>query len=92
MIPPFFRFDLHIKEDLIEEYARLEGYDKIPEKITYLNGFPIKDQPEYTFSNKIVETLVQEGFYQAINHSFISHSFSDSFLGIKTDAKERENK
>ena len=90
VIPPFFRFDLHIKEDLIEEYARLEGYDKIPEEITYLNGFPMTDQKEYTFSNKIVEALVHEGFYQAINHSFISHNFSDSFLGIKTDTNEKE--
>ena len=90
--PPFFRFDLHIKEDLIEEYARLGGYDKIPEEVTYLNGFPMKDQKEYTLSNKVVEALVHEGFYQAINHSFISHSFSDSFLGIKTDTKEKEKK
>ncbi len=78
--PPYFRFDLQIKEDLIEEYARLEGYDKIPEKIPSLSTFPKLDQSEYTVSWKIAQILVHEGFYQAINHSFISQKFSDSFL------------
>ncbi len=78
--PPYFRFDLKIKEDLIEEYARLEGYDKIPEKISYLSTFPKPDQNEHTVSLKIARILVHEGFYQAINHSFISRKFSDSFL------------
>ncbi|MDE0119906.1 MAG: phenylalanine--tRNA ligase subunit beta [Bdellovibrionales bacterium] len=77
---PFFRFDLNIKEDLIEEYARLEGYDKIPETISYLNDFPKEDQKEYTLSTRVARILAHEGFYQAINHSFISQKFSDSFL------------
>ena len=83
VIPPFFRFDLDIKEDLIEEYARLEGYDKIPEKISYLSGFPKPDHREHTLCSRIAQLLVQEGFYQAINHSFISQKFSDSFLGLE---------
>ena len=81
--PPFFRFDLKIKEDLIEEYARLEGYDKIPEKINYLSGAPREDQKEYKILSRIADTLEHEGFYQAINHSFISQKFSDSFLGLR---------
>ncbi|MDE0518173.1 MAG: phenylalanine--tRNA ligase subunit beta [Bdellovibrionales bacterium] len=80
IVHPFFRFDLNIKEDLIEEYARLEGYDKIPEKISYLNDFPKKDQPEHTLSMRVARILAHAGFHQAINHSFISQKFSDSFL------------
>lgn len=78
--PPFFRFDLKIKEDFIEEYARLEGYDKIPEKISYPSDFPKPDQKEHHLSLRIAHTLAHEGFYQAINHSFISKKFSSSFL------------
>ena len=79
---PGFRFDLNIKEDLIEEYARLEGYDKIPQKISYLSDFPKIDQKEYTLSARIARVFAHECFYQAINHSFISQKFSDSFLGL----------
>ena len=77
---PYFRFDLNIKEDLIEEYARLEGYDKIPEKINHLSRFPIEDQKEFTQTNKWASILAHQGFYQAINHSFISEEFSKSFI------------
>ena len=80
VLPPFFRFDLKIKEDLIEEYARLEGYDKISETISYLSDFPKPDQKEYILSSRIAHVLAHEGFYQAINHSFISQKFSASFL------------
>ena len=84
--PPFFRFDINIKEDLIEEYARLEGYDKIPETIAYLSDFPKKDQKEYTVLLDIANILAHEGFYQAINHSFISQKFSHSFFGIEENS------
>ena len=30
MIPPSRRFDIAIEEDLIEEIARIHGYDEIP--------------------------------------------------------------
>ena len=88
---PFFRFDLNIKEDLIEEYARLEGYDNIPEKISYLNGFPKEDHKEYVLSARIAKIIAQEGFYQAINHNFISQKFSNSFLNQETKSKNEVN-
>ena len=80
LIPPFFRFDISLKEDLIEEYARLQGYDKIPEKPTRLGSFPKPDHKEYTLSSKTADVLVHQGFYQAINHSFISREFFSDFL------------
>ena len=30
MTPPSYRFDIAIEEDLIEELARIHGYDRIP--------------------------------------------------------------
>ena len=77
-VPPPRQQDLCIKEDLIEEYARLEGYDKIPEKIIY--AYPRQNTPRYTARSRIVDILVKEGFYEAINHDFISREFSNSFF------------
>ena len=79
--PPFFRSDLKIKEDLMEEYARLHGYDHIPEKPVFFT--PQADDREYSISTRVSEILSNEGFYQAINHSFLSQQFSNQFLGSK---------
>ena len=78
--PPFFRFDLKIKEDLIEEYARLESYDKIPSKPHPAGLFPKADHKEQSLLSHSAMIMVHEGFYQAINHSFISSDFSNGFL------------
>ncbi|MBV5344027.1 MAG: hypothetical protein JZU63_00030, partial [Rhodoferax sp.] len=32
VIPPSYRFDLQIEEDLIEEVARMMGFDNLPQK------------------------------------------------------------
>ena len=85
---PSFRFDLHIKEDLIEEFARLEGYDKIPESNSLIPSLPVglKDVENYHRETQIAKILAGEGFFQCINHSFISKEFSDNFIA---NSKER---
>ena len=77
---PFFRQgDLCLKEDLIEEYARLEGYDKIPEHII-CNTHLRPHTSEYIWNTRIVDILTREGFYESVNHDFISEQFSNGFL------------
>tara|TARA_E500000331_G_scaffold344069_1_gene379733 strand:+ start:8232 stop:10604 length:2373 start_codon:yes stop_codon:yes gene_type:complete len=69
--PPSYRFDLSIEEDLIEEIARLYGYDNIPvisseisEKLGYAKeGFFSKDS--------ISDILVSMGYNELITYSFI---------------------
>ena len=92
--PPVFRFDLKIKEDLVEEYARLESYDKIPAVPLYASAFPKADHPDQGLLKQAGLIMVHEGFYQAINHSFISRKFSDTFLDPKGvyDGADRDQK
>ena len=82
VIPPSYRFDLQIKEDLIEEFARLEGYDQLPEADDLIPSLLIgsKDVQSYCRERQIADILVREGFFQSINHSFISKKFSNSFI------------
>ncbi len=77
--PPFFRPDLQIKEDLMEEYARLRGYQHIPEKFFYVP--PQKGETEYQSLLEVKKTLSRLGFYQALNHSFYSQEYAQQFLG-----------
>ena len=83
IIPPSYRFDLHIKEDLIEEFARLEGYDKIPESDSFIPCLPVGSknvQNYYHKENQIAEILASQGFFQSINASFISQKFSNNVI------------
>ena len=68
--PPSHRFDIAIEADLIEEVARIVGFDAIAEA-----DAPVAQQfsslPEETPSNRaILETLTSRGYYEAINYAF----------------------
>lgn len=69
--PPTYRWDLHIKEDLVEEYARLNGYDNIEEKLPVLDSEPTAHVFSYSFSNKVTDILTGMGLDQALNYAFI---------------------
>ena len=67
---PSHRFDLSIKEDLIEEVARIIGYDNLPQTI----NDPITQQYEKTnfdFINQIKTFMTNKGFHEVINYSFL---------------------
>lgn len=64
---PTFRPDIEREIDLIEEIARIDGYDNIPtvSKISITLGEKI-DESE--FINKVKETAVELGFFEMINN------------------------
>lgn len=67
---PFERLDLSIPEDLVEEIARLKGYEHVP--ATPLP--PLSQTPEvnaeYAKSERIREFLVKEGFSEVFTSVF----------------------
>jgi len=68
---PSWRFDLKIEEDLVEEIARIYGYDKLPER-TLLAAQNIEAHTESVASpNAYMEQLVSRGFREVISYSFI---------------------
>jgi phenylalanyl-tRNA synthetase beta chain len=81
VVPPSWRFDIEIEEDLIEEVARLYGYDNIPE-------IP---QQAATKLTRVTETrvpverarslLVDRGYQEAINYSFVGPELQTELLG-----------
>jgi phenylalanyl-tRNA synthetase beta chain len=71
-VPPH-RFDIEREIDLVEEVARLSGYDTIP--TTYAeSGSPTFSHDDFFCEvvEKVSEFLRMEGFSQAINFSFVS--------------------
>ena len=79
--PPSYRFDMSIKEDLIEEIARIYGYDKIPSILPHLQvSMDYDDTADLTHEMKLA--LVDNGYMEAI-----SFSFSDAKLEALLDDK-----
>ncbi len=77
-VPPSWRFDLRIEEDLIEEIARLYGYDKIPERMgAAVAGAGAGDifageNRERERDRRLDDRLVEAGYYEVVTYSFIS--------------------
>jgi len=70
--PPYWRGDIQLPVDLIEEVARIIGYDQIP---TTMLSDPIprhNPAPILGLKDKIRNSLVSFGFYEVINFTLIS--------------------
>ncbi|HOH82038.1 MAG TPA: phenylalanine--tRNA ligase subunit beta [Candidatus Syntrophosphaera thermopropionivorans] len=65
---PSYRVDITREADIIEELARLDGFDKIPQKKLI---HPIMDWHAHHIKRKIEDYFRQSGFYEMINPSFI---------------------
>lgn len=78
--PPPFRFDLEIPMDLVEEYARLHGYDKIPENFPALKQGPDKFDPLWDLQKHLSKVMVGQGFSQAMNFAFVGERAETQFI------------
>lgn len=73
--PPSSRFDIALEVDLIEEVARVYGYDRLPGNRP-LTRLEMPPQPEGRIGlERLRETLVQRGFQEAITYSFVDPVF-----------------
>ncbi|MBU2109804.1 C40 family peptidase [Patescibacteria group bacterium] len=70
IIVPFERLDITIKEDLIEEIARIYGYEKIPSKLPEEVLIPATSNENYEYANLIRNILAGAGFSEVYNYSF----------------------
>ena len=72
--PPSFRFDLAIEVDLIEEVARVTGYEHVPSTapVAHLNLRPV---PETRVPlERLRGLLADRGYQEAITYSFVDPS------------------
>lgn len=68
---PGFRFDIEIEEDLIEEIARVYGYDKLPTTLP-LSTSGMASSPEDRIAlTRLRGILIERGYQEAITYSFV---------------------
>ena len=86
---PSHRFDLSIKEDLVEEIARIVGYDNLPQ----IKNDPIAqhyEKSDYDFTYEIKTFMVNKGFNEVINYSFLDKQALEN-LGIENKSISLKN-
>lgn len=67
---PSFRFDIEIEEDLIEEVARIYGYNNIPNTLPVATMIMSAEKEEVLNERAMRHSLVQSGYQEAITYSF----------------------
>ncbi|UZK03892.1 phenylalanine--tRNA ligase subunit beta [Venatoribacter cucullus] len=71
---PSYRFDMAIEADLIEELARIYGYNRLPVR-TPAAATPLRKVPENRLSMQDVRRqLIARGYQEAITYSFVEPS------------------
>jgi phenylalanyl-tRNA synthetase beta chain len=77
-VAPTWRHDVSIEEDLVEEVARIVGYENIGEELppSSLAG---EYQPTEKRKKELRKTLAKHGFDEAISYSFIDTRFDETF-------------
>ena len=77
--PPSYRFDIEIEEDLIEEIARLHGYDNIPTPAPQaaLSMLPQTEDARPLF--RVRQILADRGFQEVVNYAFIEEAWESDF-------------
>ncbi len=77
--PASWRFDIEIEEDLIEEVARLFGFDNIPTNAPVAPQY-MQAQPEGTASlHSLRLAMAARDYMEAINYSFVDASWETDF-------------
>ena len=74
---PSHRFDLEIEADLLEELARIYGYDQLPVSPPIASlKFNFAEESKLS-SSDFSNHLVAKGYHEAITYSFISSDLQD---------------
>jgi phenylalanyl-tRNA synthetase beta chain len=78
VIAPGFRFDIAIEEDLLEEIARIYGYNNLPSNMLLMRS-ELAKAPEATLTlERLQDTLVDRGFQEAITYSFVDEAIQNT--------------
>jgi len=81
VVPPSFRFDIALEDDLVEEVARVYGYDRIPES-TETASLPLRPVPEAVVEgDAIAATLVARDYTEVITWSFVDAKSNEIVSG-----------
>jgi phenylalanyl-tRNA synthetase beta chain len=79
--PPSYRFDIEIEEDLIEEVARLHGYEHIPAIAPQASLAMLPASGSELNRAWVRDAMVAGGYQEIVSYSFVDESWERDLLG-----------
>ena len=68
---PYWRTDIELREDIVEEVGRLYGYDRLPRELPVRNSAPATKNNARETKKLVRESLVRLGANEVLSYSFV---------------------
>lgn len=88
---PFWRTDIEIPEDIVEEVGRLYGFDKVKLELPVATISPVKKNELFEIKSQIRSTLAKYGANEVLTYSFVHGDLLDKVGQDKTKAFKLTN-
>jgi phenylalanyl-tRNA synthetase beta chain len=87
--PPPYRRDMEREIDVVEEVARFHGYEKIPVTVPRIHISGEGTETRHEHVSTVKNSLMVEGFTEAVNYSFMNHKTLDMLSLGSEDMRRR---
>lgn len=84
---PTYRIDIEREIDLIEEVARLNGYENIPATMPKVSTFSDLPSPHQALERKLRDLFIAHGLSEVITYSFVNPSVFNKILLHENDPR-----
>lgn len=88
---PFWRTDIELREDVVEEVGRLYGYDHLPLKLPKRDLTPAPRDPLLELKSQIRAKLAKAGANEVLTYSFVHGDLLDKVGQDKSQAFQISN-
>lgn len=85
--PPSYRFDIAIEEDLIEEIARIYGYERIPANQPRARAAMQPQREAARPVMRVKEAIASRDYQEVVNYSFVEAEWERDFCGNESPVK-----
>lgn len=75
--PPSFRFDISIEADLIEEIARVFGYNNLPSSSLFMRSELSQVTEGLLEIDRVKDLFVDRGYQEAVTYSFVDEEIQN---------------
>lgn len=89
--PPFWRTDIEIPEDVVEEVGRLYGFDKLKRELPPRTVAPVKKDELFELKSQLRDTLAKYGANEVLTYSFVHGDLLDKVGQDKEKAFKLSN-